>query len=977
MKKTFFIFILVLGALFHSTGRSQVDPSIQWKKVSFKNFDLIYDAQHQDLAELYAARFEGSLLKLSNIFTDIPEKTTIVLNDRTDLTNGFAAPIPRPFIMIYPALPGPMETISEYEDWADLIATHEYTHVLAMEPRRGVVKGLYYIYGRLMTPNILLPRWWHEGLAVEMETRFTKRGRLTSNYQDAALRSYSVHNLYESIRLSDINETSIPTWPYGARPYLFGSLLWSDMIAQKGTRIANELAWRQGGRAPYFINGPIEDEFQSSYLRLYSEMRDSVEKKSAQQVSQLKTVSPTTALSLNLNDLENFSPVVSPDGLKLAYIAKDDATRRLIQVLSRPSTSEPFEKAHLMKGMEPAHSEWFQESSPFPKPDLSSSPSPDGPPGGTIQRLSWFPDSERFVYDKVDDPNRFREISDLHIFNTKTTKSEQLTFNLRAREPEVSPDGQKIAYVQIQTAKTSLALFDIQTKKSEILYEPKILSRVSYPYFGRENEILFSLHESGVEKLMRLNLVTKKLDPVLQQCLQPHFGSGQLITCTNNGVSNLYKTDAEFKKLTPLTHSLTAIFTATYDSHRQEYYVSEMTSSGLRLGRIAKTDADRLPTNLPTIKPIFADRYEKVASESKVLEKSSADFTQAEDYSPWSYLIPTYWIPSVYSTGNRSAFSFSTGSSDPLSKHSYNLFAAYDDGTKKTSHSFSYLNNTTSAQVLATSSDLTYYLIDQLNEMRTQKSQILATWQLLFLKPEWEGGFGWTWLTKHLNQSHNYQLGPTLYLSYLDYTMGGAQISPESGWGGTLAYTKFLPSAGRLDYNLVEVSAVKYFSKWLRKHHVFMAKFQGQYIDRIVPAANYTQTQAFMLFTNTNLAQYLMRGYPPGTFLGRSLGVGNFEYRFPIRSIYRGSGTLPLYFKRAHAALVMDGLIAEGSAYNSKTLTYEPILSGKTYWNYGAELKVDTTVGYHIPLTWTFGVYTPADQELTKGSQFLIHLTTM
>jgi hypothetical protein len=278
---------------------------------------------------------------------------------------------------------------------------------------------------------------------------------------------------------------------------------------------------------------------------------------------------------------------------------------------------------------------------------------------------------------------------------------------------------------------------------------------------------------------------------------------------------------------------------------------------------------------------------------------------------------------------------------------------------------------------MATTSDLRYYLIDQQNEKRTQKSQIMSIWQLLFLKPEWDGGFGWTWLSTYLNQTKNYQLGPSLYLAYSNYSMSGAQISPESGWGGSLTYTEFLKAESRQDYKLAELSLVKYFSKWLPKHHVLMTRFQGQYIDRIVPASNYAETQAFMLFTNSNVAQYLMRGYPSGTFMGRSLGVANVEYRFPIRDIYRGSGTLPLYLKRAHAAIVMDGAILEGVAYNSKNLNYESVPTGKTYWNYGAELKVDTTLGYHIPLTWTFGVYTPADQTLTKGGQFLIHLTTM
>lgn len=40
--------------------------------------------------------------------------------------------------------------------------------------------------GSIVAPTLLLPRWWHEGIAVEMETRFSNFGRLRSTYQDAS-----------------------------------------------------------------------------------------------------------------------------------------------------------------------------------------------------------------------------------------------------------------------------------------------------------------------------------------------------------------------------------------------------------------------------------------------------------------------------------------------------------------------------------------------------------------------------------------------------------------------------------------------------------------------------------------------------------------------------------------------------------------------------------------------------------------------
>src|SRR5207248_1331016 len=100
---------------------------------------------------------------LNGVFSEMPEKTLIVINDRTDLTNGYATAIPERTIVVFPVLPGPLESIYEHGDWPRELIMHEYTHVITFEPRHGVVRWLYSAFGSIVTPNILLPRWWLEG----------------------------------------------------------------------------------------------------------------------------------------------------------------------------------------------------------------------------------------------------------------------------------------------------------------------------------------------------------------------------------------------------------------------------------------------------------------------------------------------------------------------------------------------------------------------------------------------------------------------------------------------------------------------------------------------------------------------------------------------------------------------------------------------------------------------------------------------
>ena len=84
---------------------AQTDPSIDWKVLNLPHFRLIYDAKHQELAKIYAKHLESNYPVLHHYFEQMPESTTVVLNDRTDLTNGYATPIPYPHIVLFPVLP--------------------------------------------------------------------------------------------------------------------------------------------------------------------------------------------------------------------------------------------------------------------------------------------------------------------------------------------------------------------------------------------------------------------------------------------------------------------------------------------------------------------------------------------------------------------------------------------------------------------------------------------------------------------------------------------------------------------------------------------------------------------------------------------------------------------------------------------------------------------------------------------------------
>jgi len=943
--------------------------------MSLPHFDLIYDAKHQDLANLYADRLEDNLSFLKNYFEFFPERTTVVLNDRTDMTNGYATPIPQQLIMVFPVLPGPHETISDYGDWARELTMHEYTHILSFEPRRGWMAALHAVFGNVITPNILLPRWWLEGIAVDMETRNSPKGRLRSPYQDASLRAYAIDDDFESIKLGQINETSIYTWPQGARPYLFGSLMWSELIANYGQKQIRELHWRYGGRVPFFIEAPMRDQTDGTYQELFDQMMGTLEKRTAHQLTQLKKTPLIQGPTLKIDEgMENYYPSISPDGKKMILLSKGDALKRAVIILQRPSLQVPFEGRQTIGEIDQKIDEGLGALNPRPFTGVDDSgATEDGPPGGTIQRLAWFPDSHRFIFDKLDELNRFHDTSDLYFYDLKTRKVERLTHGERAREASVSPSGGLVAYVKLDAGQTHLGIYNLTEKKASVVYSPGLQGRISWPTFFNENEVLFSLREKNEEKLYRWNLTTQKLDMVLGSFPDARFPNmtslGLTFTSTLNGTGNVYLADASLKSAMPISHSGTMVTTSAFDSARNEFYVSELSTQGFQIRRVDKNQWQTLPKSLPAVEGLFADRYPAQFREVPVTQKP-----EAEDYSPWSYMWPQYWLPGVSSDGNSSQFGAATSGSDPLGKHLYSLQANYDDSIQETSFNGAYLNNSTAAQIRALGLDYRTNVVNSGTEFREQFYSLDASWQVLPVSTDFYAGLGWVWSARTYTNTRREQGGPALLLNYQDFSMSGAQISPESGQSASARVIRYLPgdSAQIEDFHLYQLSMQKYFSRWLPRHHVIFLRAQGQFIDEDVSSANNAFTIGYTPFANTPSPFYIMRGYLNGQFLGKSLANYTFEYRFPILYPNGDAGTTPIFVKKVYGSLIADGLNIDGSVYNSDHKVFEKIEGNKSFWSAGAELKFDLTLGYQFPITFFAGYYWPLDARYQNGRQYAL-----
>lgn len=964
-KLRILILVLLFNLAFTSDLWASVEPSLEWKVLSSAHFDLIYDAQQQELAELYLVRLESARTKLSSVWQKLPERLPVVLNDRTDLTNGYAAPIPYLHSMLFPSLPGPMESISELGDWAENIAIHELTHILTFEQKRGAVAFLANIFGSIITPNMLLPRWWLEGVAVDAETRFSNQGRLRSNFQDATLRALASSSRWQEFQYPEINQFDIPSWPYGARPYLFGSLMWSEMIALEGAKMIHELNDAMGGRAPYFLSAPIKNKLKGENLPgLFELTKQSTLERVEKQKLILEQQPLTSAKKfIDPDFIESFSPRISPDGKKMAFLAKDDSLKRTIQILVRPELSQSFSPSHRLKQFGPGQ-EVSTQTPDIQIPRITD----DAPPGGTISRISWLPDSQSFVFDLVSEVNWFHDHSDLWIYSLKDSKAKQLTHNLRGREPDVSSDGSYVAYVGLEAARTHLAIYDLKAKTAKIIFRPQALHRVSWPTWIDKNNILFSIRNSNSEILMSFNLQTglaKEINLGLSEASLPFVGTRAIYFVSNqNGVRNLYRADSQFKKATPITHLWTGAYSGDWDPHRSELWLTQIGENGFELVNLAEKDFSLKADALPKIDPLFADRY-PAQSQTELAPLNS---TQAE-YSALSYLMPRYWLPFFFFDDKGLQASVSTSGFDPLGKHSYTIFGSYDSATKLGSYQLTYLNHTQKPKLLFAATKLSSYLADPNDITWNEQNSADAIFQLSNLSTELELILGAESFSHEVFGVKASSYGARVGLKYSNFSQTGNQISPESG-GEVRAFDRHYFSSKEDDeFNQANLSATKFGKIPWFKHHAWMARVSGQYINHKVSIANYASTVSSLAALPPGTDAMQMRGYVSGAFLGQSMAQGTLEYRFPIRRIDWGGNYFPFYAKRISGAFVGDLIGLDGYQYDaeSEPAKYRRVTNWKGFGSVGFESKFDFNLGYHLDMQMILGVYVPVGSEYTKS----------
>ncbi|HKJ02956.1 MAG TPA: hypothetical protein VJ997_10890, partial [Longimicrobiales bacterium] len=203
----------------------QVPPDEAWRTLTTAHFRVTFPQRMESLGRRAADRAERAYQELSEGFVDPPKGTIdLLVTDHTDVSNGYANIRPSKRITVFARPPADDLALGYFDDWMELVVTHELAHIFHLDRAGPLGKLLRGVFGRAdgrwpFFPGVSTPRWTIEGLATWYESLFSHAGRVEGTYHEMILRTAALEGRFE-----DLDEASgdSPFWPGGTRAYAYG-----------------------------------------------------------------------------------------------------------------------------------------------------------------------------------------------------------------------------------------------------------------------------------------------------------------------------------------------------------------------------------------------------------------------------------------------------------------------------------------------------------------------------------------------------------------------------------------------------------------------------------------------------------------------------------------------------------------------------------------------------------------------------------
>lgn len=643
------LLVLAVALLAPTPGVSQVPPDENWRTLDTEHFRITFPDALHPLAARLADRAERAYSQLAAAFNAPPPGTIdIVLTDHTDYSNGFANVVPSNRITLFARPPADGRSLTYFDDWMELVVTHELVHVFHLDPAGLLGRVLRGVLGRYPAtwpffPGRATPTWLTEGVATYYESTLTDAGRVHGTWQDMVLRTGVLESGLET--LSMVSGRS-PVWPAGRRPYVYGSEFFDHLLERTNGEGMSEFVEEVAGQlVPYRIDAAARSAFGVSFSQAWEEWSAVVSSQYGALADSLAALQPvTTGEPLIRGAREALHPRVSPDADHLAFARADGRS-----------------DAHLrLRRLEDGKERRLTRTN------------------GT-STFSWTPEGG-VVFAQFELADRYRVYSDLYRADpggdvTRVTRRQRLVF------PDVHPDGDRVVALQEGGGTNRLVLVELATGGLSPLTKADPDQHWAFPRWSPDGSwIAASQWRSGGRFDVVIldadgELVTRVTDDRAVDASPTWSPDGRTLLWSSDrtGITNLYAAPIDENGRAGAVRQVTNILTgATHpavDPAGDWIYYSAYHHDGWDIERVRYAPEE-------WFEPFAPDPRFLVGADSRPDRYATATEAESRPYRALRSLLPTYWQP-LYTAPRRTldrdvigrGYGFSTSGRDLVDRH--------------------------------------------------------------------------------------------------------------------------------------------------------------------------------------------------------------------------------------------------------------------------------------------------------------------
>ena len=904
------VFLAVLFAVAAAaSAATRYDPRLRFRTIATARFDIHFHQGEEALAQRLARIVEEVATALEGTLGTATGRVQVILVDQSDLSNGWATPLPYNTIEISAAAPAADSGIGNVNDWLRLVFTHEYTHVVHLSRANGWIGGLRRLFGRqpLLFPNLYEPLWQIEGIATWQESAQTSGGRIPAgDFRLLLERAASDRRLAPLDRAS----SRFVRWPSGSTPYLYGGYFHQYLADRYGAESLRRLTDETSRRLPYFGSRAFRKVFGKPLGGLWQDFAASVQ---------------PAAIGSDVSErLTHHGFYISGP----RFVTGDRVLYSLLDPHGFPSLRE----LDLKSGQSRAVTTRYL---------------------GNRVGLA----GDEAIFDQTEVVRDVGRQSDLYAVNLRDGKARRLTRGARASSPDVSPDGTTLAFTVQHADRRELATARLADRNPvPVALVSPVNVDFGSPRWSPDGRFIAAEHRKlgGESQIVVVTVATgdvRVLVPTGRNAGPVWSADGETIffaaasddlpfqifsVSVGDGVVRRLEGTGPSAELPAISPDGRTLVYVGYSADGYDLFSIRLTSA-----RWGPPPPARVNFPMPAMG----------AGDHPVLESN--------EYSPRRTILPQFWTPTVESDEGELVVGAAIGSFDALARHAYGAEAGWSTSRGRPDWQIAYAYDRFKPTLFAAVSDDTDPWFDGERRLIEADAGVL----LPFRRIRWsqsllaelhtsKESFECSSIEPRCVQTNGVSVRRTAGRTGFGFDssrMFGFSISPEEGGSvsTTLEYAHS-PSSGGTSSTSATLDARGYLRAWPR-HAVIAARAAG--------AASWGDREARRVFSASGSepqpggfrfgsdAIGLIRGLDENHVFGFRAAVVNIDYRLPIAFPERGIGTLPVLLRSIHTAAFFDA----GRAWP------DPAPDDGLRYSLGAELSIDAVLGYFAPLTFSAG----------------------